>query len=218
MNLTREQVLQHLHATHEGTLAWKRSQAALLAEGGEVVSLVIEVLEVELNKADGDVYGVSYQNLLRLAELLAQLEDPRSLAWLLRVSRQTSEHKFYSKTLKTLEKRGSVEDIQALIALMQCTTLRWVGLPFKMKLQSHEFSQIAKALVRIAERDPQPELRAALPLLAYTLSAPIEFIGLHRRLRSALRVENLPIPAVADQGMEDLPIPAFNKEHRDHHG
>jgi len=210
VNLAREQVLQHLYAIHKGMREWRKSRAALLAEGSDVVPLVIEVLEVELNRADGDVYIVSYQHLLRLAELLAQLKDPRGLTWLLRVSRQTNEHTFYRQALKALEQRGSEEDIQALIEVMQFTHLRWLGLPFKIKLQPHELSQVAKALVRIAERNPDPELQKALPLLRYRLTAPVEFIGLHKRLKVALgQWKDLPLIADAPLKVEEnLPLPA----------
>jgi hypothetical protein len=70
---------------------------------------------------------------------------------------------------------------------------------------------LATALVRIAERDPKPELRAALPLLVVTLSTPLEYIALRKRLKAALSHRELPIPSVAaphDQPTEDLPIPA----------
>ncbi len=215
MNFTREQVFQHLHVVHEGAPGWERSQAALLGEGNEAVPFLIEVLEIELNKVHGVLVVLSYQKLLRLTVMLAQFDDPRSLAWLLRVARQTNEPKAflsYHQVLKTLERRASAADIQALIALMQGTTLRSAGLPFSMTLRSDEALLVAQALVRIAERYPQPELRAVLPLLAYTLSSPFEFIGLRKRLKTALGTDSLPIPATVAQTMGDLPLPSSNEE------
>ena len=88
MSLTQEQVFQHLHVVHEGAPGWERSQAALFGEGNEVVPFLIEVLEIELNKVHGVLVILSYQKLLRLTVMLAQFDDPLSLAWLLRVARQ----------------------------------------------------------------------------------------------------------------------------------
>ena len=81
-----------------------------------------------------------------------------------------------------------------------------------MTLRSDEAVWVAQALVRIAERYPQPELRAVLPLLAYTLSSPFEFIGLRKRLKTALGTDSLPIPATVAQTMGDLPLPSSNEE------
>ncbi len=171
----------------------------LMAQGAAIVPWLEDALEA----------GRTDRNTLHLAALLAQLGAPRSLRLLLRVG----EAALTSKLLRTLEARASGEDIKALIAVLEAFGSRGLRAVFVVgfvgEITEEVAIDIAERLVRMAERDPKPELRAALPLLHTGIlrpNAPLKFRELRKRLKTALG-DALPIPATAPPSSENLPIP-----------
>ena len=70
---------------------------------------------------------------------------------------------------------------------------------------------VAEVLVAKAEQERTRDFAEALPLLQSGLadpSAPLEFIGLRKRLQEALKGHNFPIPAEAPRTEKDLPLPS----------
>jgi hypothetical protein len=214
MSLTREQIFNHLHAVHQHESGWQDSWEILRKASGEVVHCLLEVLEVEMTKAKQGtlvVPVVSYKNLLRLAELLAEFNDPRSLWPLLQVSQLTSivnrqGSDYLGNVLEVMARRAETEDIQALIFELMRARPQWKIIS-SSEVMAQDITDVAKALIRVAERDPKPELRAALPFLKPSLQTPVSFIALHRRLKAALASASLSIPVTVSQRTEGLPIP-----------
>jgi hypothetical protein len=144
----------------------------------------------------------SPEPLIRLAELLTTFQRVEALLPLLMVAQQGKAEMFqtpYLRLCEVLEARASAEDLVGMVNVL--SSLRNLVFP------PPQVMVLARALVRMAEREPHPELQKVLPLLRYRLTAPVEFIALHRRLKAALGAENLPIPAAARQTTQDLPIP-----------
>ena len=142
------------------------------------------------------------RSALRLAELLADLEDHRALPLLLQLAPALDEPAL--RLINALATQDQPEVRDTLLSAL--TTLR-THRPFpRSGLAS------ARALLEIAERNPSPELRAALPLLKPGLGAPLEFLGLHHRLKVLLSQGNLPIPTEAQQTTQDLPIASHTNE------
>lgn len=214
MNLTREQLFRHLHSIHDGEPGWEESAKLLLAEGEEVVPFLIEIIGIEQEKAREAVV-LGYNKLLRVVELLAEFRHPWSLGTFLtlapRIARPTVSNRVYSlfrQVLGVVGRRAESEDIRALLELMQRARPRWTGTTLLVEFLPRETVLIATTLVSIAEREPTPELRAALPLLKPHPLLPWELVALRRRLKAALPEENLPIPASQDEAVpKDLPIP-----------
>ena len=112
MNLTREQVFEHIKIVHEGAPGWEMSEAILFAEGNNVVPYILEPIKVELEKTEG-VLVISYKKLLRLANLLASFEDPRSLLPLLLLARRNHlNYKLFRQVLETVATRANLEYLQ----------------------------------------------------------------------------------------------------------
>ncbi|WP_394794741.1 hypothetical protein [Armatimonas sp.] len=133
--------------------------------------------------------------------------------------REVGDTALLGKLLQTMEARASAEDIDAFIGVLKAfgnRGLRTVFLTgFVEEIATDEAISIAALLVRMAERDPKPELRATLPHLRAGLlfpNAPLEFIGLRKRLKAALGEENLPIPATHTPDAESLPIPSVGEK------
>lgn len=224
MSLTREQMFRHLHAIHNGETGWEESAKLLLAEGEEVVPFLIEIIGIEQEKAKGAVV-LGYNKLLRVAELLAEFRHPRSLGTFLalapRIAHPTVSIRVYSlfrQVLGAVGRRAESEDIRALLELMQRVRPRWTGTALLVEFLPRETVLIATTLVSIAEREPTPALRVALPLLKPHPLLPWELVVLHKRLKAALATQELPVPATAPQTTEDLPIPASHQEGRAHDG
>lgn len=212
MNLSHQQVQEHIAIVHEGAPGWERSEAILLAEGNQIVPFLLEPIEIELSKSEG-VLVISYKKLLRLASLLATFEDSRSLWPLLQLARRNHlNYKLFRQVLEAVTKRASSEDIQVLLELLARARPHWTKTALLMELQPIEIVWIATAVVQLVERDPKLELRAAIPLLKPHAFLPLEYIGFHKRLKAALKEESLPIPVVAPQTTKDLPIPRQEPE------
>ncbi len=206
MSLTREQIFRHLHALQVHEPGWEESRAALWAAGSEVVPLLIKVLEIEAKNSESDLLG--YQKFMRLAELLAEFRHPQSLLPLLKLSTP-----LFRQVLGAVGRRAEPEDVQAILELMHRVRYRWwAGSTFTVACLPRDAVLIATTLVSIAERNPQPELRAALPLLKPHPMMPFGYFGLHKRLKAALANGSLPIPATAAQTMGDLPLLSSNEE------
>ncbi len=198
-----------------------QAKAQLLSLGESVVPELHRALEEELRKTQGLI--LSYDPVLRLAEVLAALGDRRSLSLLIRVaqlrqkSMASTDHfivPLYG-LLQQMEVRADAQDCTALIEIL----VRFRQQPLSSFPTGSDFllgwsvQQVALAIIRIAERDPKPELRAALPLLRYSfLYTPLELMGLHKRLKAVLGSEDLPLPATPSEAFESLPIPATSEE------
>ena len=197
-NLTQEQILTHIQCVYQSEPEWDAAREVLLAVGGRAVPDLIATLAAELAPDPG----------LRLAKLLIQMGDPQALLALLVSSRRSRPiYPFVGTLLDKMTKRGSSQDIQILMDVLGRAHPRWVGSAFLAEISSYEAVQSATALVRIAERDPKPELRAAVPLLNFHLFSPVEFIALRKRLKRALGEGTLPIPAFAENKTDSLPLP-----------
>ena len=193
------------------------ARLAIIERGDAIVPELIQAVDEELQKVQQLYFGsegyeepgLSYPStepLLRLVKLMAIYEHPSSLLLLTEVAAWKPEMAFQGPFLyvrTVLERRAAPADIAALIE-----TLKKLRVVPKTK---PKVLLIASALVRMAQHDPKPELRAALPLLKPGPFVPWEFILLRKRLKAALANEALPIPATASQTTEDLPLPAEEK-------
>jgi hypothetical protein len=198
-----------------------QAEAQLRGLGEEVVPELHRALEAELRKTQGLI--LSYDPVLRLAEVLAARGDRRSLPLLIRVAQL--RQKSMSNTdhfivplyglLQQMEARADAKDCAALIEIL----VRFRQQPLHSFPTGSDFllgwsvQQVALTLIRIAERDPKPELRVALPLLRYSFfSTPLDLMGLHKRLKAVLGSEDLPLPATPPEAFESLPIPTTSEE------
>ncbi|MBB6050515.1 hypothetical protein [Armatimonas rosea] len=211
MTLAREQVVKYLYTIYHRESGWVKAQVALVDAGSDIVPFLMEFIEAELQSIVQTEYRPEYEKMDRLMAVLAQYADPRSLPLFVRFMYQTNRHfgeAYWHQIRMALEHRATEEDIAALIALLQRAEPKWVATAYVTELHATEALAIAQSLVRMAEQDPKPELRAVLPMLTFTLARPFEFIGLRRRLKAALANNSLPIPADAKESIqESLPIP-----------
>ncbi len=176
------------------------------------IPLFLETLERERHR-DGEFSALHYdysgavvrhpqrKSVLRLAELLADLGDCRALLELVRLGPSLDEPLL--RLVEALRTKDTPEVREALMAALQVLRLD--------KPLSRGGLAIARALLAHAERNPGPELRAALPLLEPGFGIPLEFFKLQRRLKALLTKRNFPIPANAAKTTEDLPIPTGEK-------
>ena len=196
------------------------ARLAIIERGDAIIPELIQAVDEELQRVKqvhleigDDGVSPAYSNpepLRRLVKLLAIYEHASSLLSLTEVAIWKPEVEFQKPFLYVrtfLERRAAPADINALIETL--SKLR--GVP-KAK---PKVLLIATALLRMAESDPKPELRAALPLLKLSLRTPWEFVELRRRLITALGEESLPIPASPPQDAEALPIPAMKEDRND---
>lgn len=188
----------------------------LLALGERAVPSLLETLAEGSIDAPLHAEKYSHETLLAGMRLLVEFSSPRSLWFLLRVTQERyAVHGLFYDTLNAIARRGSPEDIVALLDLLRHAKPRWKEGELIWDVQTTYAVWIATALVQLAERDPRPELRAALPLLTLHPFLPVEFVGLHRRLKAALASESLPIPAGASLSTgEGLPIPVERPDDR----
>lgn len=187
----------------------KEAQQHALALGVEILPELLKAIDEELHKKPPLFREEREQEidlrepLLRLVDYLATFEHPSSLLPLAQAVAQNPEKRFqkpFAAVLQALEKRAESADIAGMLATLQ------------QHRGARQRLAVAQALVRIAERDPKSELRAALPLLSYKLALPFEFIALRKRLKTALGDESLPIPAKSQSHNEALPVPAQNED------
>lgn len=212
MILAREQVLQHLYAISEQETGWQESHAILLEAGKEVVPRLMEVIEAERQKVINGILVRNDARIQRLVALLAEYADPRSLRLIIGCYYQTNQKAIqnaFKQVLQTLEQRATPDDIRVLIELLEKSTHKWIGMAFMVEFHPPEVIAIAETLVRLAERDPKPELHAVLPMLRYNPATPFVFLSLHKRLKVALTRKSLPIPASGSPHLDNtLPLPA----------
>jgi hypothetical protein len=202
---------------HGNAQARDEAHQAILECGVAILPELIEAVEEELQRVRGsfsatDELGQAFypgpEPLQRLVALLITYESPAilsPLAWVAAWRRwDKAFQQPFQQLLATFEARAAPADIAAFIETLQ----RLRELPGTKAQQL----SIAGALLRMAEKDPKLELRAALPLLRPNLRTPWEFIELRTRLKTALGEENLPIPATPPQPTRDLPIPMEKEE------
>ncbi len=198
---------------HGNTQARDEAHQAILARGSAILPELIEAVEEEIQRVRGsfaatDELGQAFypgpEPLQRLVTLLVTYQSPKILSPLAWVAAWRRWDKAFQQPFQqlsaTLEARATPADIAAFVEALQ----RLRELPGTKAQQL----SIASALLRMAERDPKLELRAALPLLRPTLRTPWEFIELRTRLKTALGEDNLPIPAMETQTTENLPRPS----------
>lgn len=171
------------------------AEAQLKQLGEEVIPVLHEALEEKLSRSQG-FFIFDYDVLLRLAHGLAGRGNRRSLLPLMRVSQLRPDTIFlfrepYSKLLHTRQHRADSKDCPALIETLALFRKQPAFLSLSPKiyfgLLEHTVRQVVLTLIYIAERDPEPELREALPLLRYSFSAqPFAPRGLHKCLKVAL--------------------------------
>ncbi|WP_309714587.1 hypothetical protein, partial [Armatimonas sp.] len=96
------------------------------------------------------------------------------------------------------------EDIPYILTLLQRARGR------------HAFLNLAgRAVEKLIETNPTPELADVLPYFEGFWGIPFSFLRIRRKLKKALQ-SDLPIPATQPSTQEDLPIPTRNRE--DSHG
>ncbi|WP_309721817.1 hypothetical protein [Armatimonas sp.] len=189
----------------------------ILERGETILPELIQAVEEELQRVRGSFAATNElgqafypgpEPLQRLVALLITYESPKILSPLAWVAAWRRWDKAFQQPFEqlsaTLEARATPADIAAFIEALQ--RLRELSGTKAQQLS------IANALLRMAEKDPKLELRAALPLLKPSLRTPWEFIELRQRLKAALGEENLPIPAGPPQPTRDLPIPMEKEE------
>ena len=218
MILTPEQALAHFATIRDAEPGWEDSQQALLAAENDLVPLLLETIKPELAKNE---LGYHDGSLVRMHGTLAAFGDARTLLYFLRLSKLSyngSPIALFNQVMVAVEERASAQDIAVLTDLLARSAPPYNDpqrtesvVEQLLGITPPDRVRLAATLVRIAERDPKPELRAALPLLRYNVFAPFEFILLHRRLKSALGRKGLPIPASAENKTEGLPLPAHSR-------
>jgi hypothetical protein len=188
----------------------------LLAMGERAVPYILETLAEGSIDAPSHAEWYSHEILLAGMSLLVEFKDSRSLWFLLRVTQERyAVHGLFHDALNAIARRGSPEDVVALLDLLRHVKPRWKDGELIWDVQTTYAVWIATAVVQLAERDPRPELRAALPMLTLHPFLPVEFVGLHRRLKAALARETLPIPASASpSAVKSLPIPVEHPDDR----
>ena len=177
----------------------EQARKALQTSGRAHIDVLIQALETDLAKqyvVPGHLPSLG-RTVLRLSELLADLEDVQALPTLVCVSMAFDEPLL--RLVEALRQKDEGAVTEALVKALK--TLRTSRQP-KCAVA------VGRALLEIAERNPSREFRAVLPLLKPSFGVPLEFIGLHRRLKALLSAHSLPIPSGAASATEDLPIPS----------
>ncbi|WP_309721808.1 hypothetical protein [Armatimonas sp.] len=185
----------------------ERARKALQTSGRAHIGVLIQALETDLatQRVVPDHLPSLGRTVLRLSELLADLEDVRALPTLVRVSVAFDEPLL--RLVESLRQQDARAVTEALVEALK--TLRTSHQP-KCAVA------VGRALLEIAERNPSLEFRAVLSLLKPGFGVPIEFFGLHRRLKALLADGNLPIPTDAPKAMQSLPIASDkNEAHHD---
>jgi hypothetical protein len=175
---------------HEGD-----SEATLLA--------LLAAIEKGFRRALGLSIPATIAPLLRLGFVLASFRDLRALTLLAKLAARGYEAPL-ERALVHWRQASEPEQAQALLHLLEQTVPLSLTQHLTLMLSPTPFAQ---ELVALAERNPLPELRAALPLLRFSVGKPRAFRELHHRLQKALGDESLPIPATPPQPMANLPVP-----------
>ena len=181
----------------------RAQERTALLERGEALVLPL-IAELQKAKKQGE-----FLQARRVAELLAEFGDPRAVPSLL-------DFFFWDvgpvrveplrTTVPRLAQRQDAASRDALIMLFK-----------EVRFSHSELAVfVAKALVHMAEQNPTQELAVLLPLMHSGFlapSAPLEFGPLRRRLKAALKLMNLPLPASSPSAIESLPLPAEKEVH-----
>lgn len=177
--------------------------------GDAAVPVILEAYEAAREGSQKQRgYVFSLRPLVRLADLLSQIGDPRATAVLIELARIGDEFVLENPLLffiPKLERRGDAAAIVALVEILKAFRHARPKLTIL----------IAQTLIRMAERNPVQELAAALPYLHSGLrapAAPMEFSALRKRLKAVLPLTNLPLAAAAPQTTQNLPRPAEDEK------
>jgi hypothetical protein len=198
-----------------------QAEFQLRGRGAEATAAVRKALEREI-PGSWDA-PLTFDPLLKLAAFVSEQGDPHSLLLLLRITELQSRRyhpglDFLSprdQLLEKLEARADADDCAALVAALEhFRNQPSLVMPMHPKYLSGENARrVAQTILHIAKRDPKKELRPALAYLRFRpLMAPIELVGLYKRLKHALGGDDLPIPVTTAQTTESLPIPIQSKE------
>ncbi|WP_394794738.1 hypothetical protein [Armatimonas sp.] len=180
-----------------------KAEETLRQWGSAAVPDLIDALEEELKK----FITMTAQPMLRLADLLSEFGDPRSLPLLARIMNMVGGTRYNRPFLNCahlLKARAEPEDVVALIEAV-------IFLRAQPLLIGHVIPLVTN-LVELAERRPSTEYYALLAIVKQSHYAPFKYPQLYKRLKAALANEALPIPATAAQTTEDLPIPSGKSE------
>ena len=202
---------QYLHGATVEEIGEARK--SLLRLGNEAVGPLIEVMERRRREAAENVMYSSQAH--RLASLLAEFHDTRSLVPILQVSYMPGNPErgtLFRQVVAYFAERGTLADTRALIDLLRQSLPRWVQGALLIALDPPDRLALAQGLLQIARRTPYKELHDAVPLLGYYLGESLELIQLRRELKKLLRASAFPIPATAAQVAQDLPIPGQEAE------
>lgn len=165
--------------------------------------VVYDIRLILLQLASGDVLSAVLDRLER--PLVAAEERVEVLSF----TRIKPDVLFFKEVLAAVAARPCYDDLPALLRVLELG-VKGAGLG---ELICNEVPLAVQAVLRLAETEPRPALRAALPLLRpsrHTLAvSPLGFLPerlwLARRLR---KIDSLPIPAEVGEGAENLPISA----------
>jgi hypothetical protein len=198
----------------------------LIALGAEAVPRLLELLAWEhpviydirlilLQQPSGAVLEVVLDRLARLELTGRERED------LLILTRAKPELDFFRAVLTKVVQGPRYDDLPALLRILEAAheskfVQTYVGLV--RTYIGAEARLAAQGVLRLAETEPRPELRAALPFLRPINNrravSPLELVPARLRLVRLLRllrkIDSLPIPAEAGKGADNLPISAQN--------
>lgn len=144
-----------------------------------------------------------FHQITRLTTLIAQIGQPQSLPILVRVALLGAlGYEEFREPLELYLHRLKPHEIVTQLPTLLNTLeeLAQQGSPCAVT--------VGQILVSQAELEPSSEYRAAIPFLKPQFGKPLQFIGLHKRLKKALANAHLPIPATRTALSDaDLPLP-----------
>lgn len=170
--------------------------------------VVYDIRLILLQLASGDVLNVVLDRLER--PLVAEEER----AQVLNFTRIKPDVLFFKEVLTAVAARPSYDDLPALLRVLELgVTGAVLG-----ELICREVPLAVQGVLRLAETEPRPALRAALAFLRpsrHTLAiSPLGFLPERRRLVRLLRtLDSLPLPAKAGEGAANLPLPVDEVGH-----
>ena len=212
MNLSPDQILDHVCFVYEGNLGWEYSQEILLQQGEYAVTLVQKAIDLKLEQSNDEIFK-NIQPLARLLSLLSQFEKSETLETLVSALIQIP--------LKNKNQRLLIQQpFFFLVSILKNRCEGFDAVVITMSLSkfmlSPRFKQellfLADAIVEIAEHNPSMIPNDALVLMRsnsiYYLSAyhKILFTSHRKRLEAALKKELLLIPENISQSISNLPI------------
>ncbi len=201
---------QYLHGSTVEELGDARKR--LLSLGAKAVGPLIEGIERRRSEASENLMYSSQAR--RLADLLAEFHDTRSLVPILQVGYMPGNRErgtLFRQVVAHFAERGTLADACALTDLLRQSLPRWTQGALLIALDPPDRLALAQGLVQIARRVLYKELHDAVPLMSYNLGESLELIRLRRELKKLLRTNAFPIPATPLQATQDLPIPVEEK-------